>query len=504
MYKEGKDLQCKYSLPYLPSTECWSQAAHAMQKLRLKHAFAQRLSPQKIQLIKLLQVPSVAMQARIAQELASNPALEEARDVMDEQANSEAPTDEEDRLEGGLGDDGYQHYTASSKQHQAQLATREPILSTSDTLGEQLLGQLGFLKLDEQQQKLGAHLIGSIDADGYIRRDLEAIVNELAFTQYIETDVQEVEAVLKQIQSLGPPGIGARNLQECLLLQLAQRQANGAVHQLARQILVQCFEELSKRHYAKIKAKLGVQSSQLLKDALALITRLDPRPGSSFNVSSRSEVLYPDFIVTKQHGQLQVALSNYSTPALRIRKSYAAVLGSPHQHKKQDKRHKEAASFVKKKLEAARWFIDAVQQRQHTLLSTMRAIVRLQHDFFMEEEEQRLRPMVLKYVAEEIGMDVSTVSRIVNNKSVQTCCGIYPLKYFFTEAIATDSGEDVSNRAVKRAMEEIIQTENKQQPYADEKIATLLKAQGYHLARRTVTKYREQLRIPVARLRRVL
>ena len=475
-----------------------------MQKLRLSHVLAQRLSPQQIQLIKLLQVPSATMKARVEQELASNPALEEDTNTIEEQPSNEENTDEEDWMEEGLRDNSYQHYNTSYQQHQERPVTGEPLLSTPDTLGEKLLRQLRFLELDKRQHKIGAHLIGSIDADGYIRRDLEAIVNELAFTQYVETNVQEVEAVLKKIQSFTPPGIGASSLQECLLIQLEQRQESGAAKQLARQILAQCFEEFSRKHYTKITEKLGVQSPQLLKDTLALITKLNPKPGSSFNVSSRGEVLYPDFIVTKQNGQLHVALSNYSTPVLRTRKSYVAMLDNYRRLKRQDRRLKEAATFARKKLEAAQWFIDAVKQRQHTLLNTMQAIVRLQHDFFMEEEEHRLKPMVLKYVAEEIGMDVSTVSRIVNNKSVQTNFGVYPLKYFFTEAIATDSGEDVSNRAVKKALSEIIQEENKQQPYADEKIAALLKAQGYHLARRTVAKYREQLHIPVARLRKEL
>ena len=475
-----------------------------MQKLRLNHALAQRLSPQKIQLIKLLQVPSVAMKTRIEQELASNPALEEDTNTPEEQFLNEENTEEEDWIESYLGDDGYRNYNTGHKQHQEQPAAREPILSSSDSLGEQLLRQLRFLQLDKRQHKLGAHLIGSIDANGYIRRDLEAIVNELAFTQYIETNVQEVEEVLEKIQRFDPPGIGARSLQECLLIQLEKRQDSSAASELAMQILIQYFEEFTKKHYTKIMEKLAVESPQLLKAALALITRLDPKPGSSLHVSARSKVLYPDFIVTKQNGQLHVALSNYTTPVLRTSKTYAAMLDNYHRLKRKDKGLEEAVPFVRRKLEAAQWFIDAVKQRQHTLLNTMKAIVRLQHAFFMEEEEHKLKPMVLKYVAEEIGMDVSTVSRIVNNKSVQTDFGIYPLKFFFTEAITTDSGEDVSNRAVKKAIADIIQEENKQQPYADEKIAALLKAQGYPVARRTVAKYREQLHIPVARLRKEL
>jgi RNA polymerase sigma-54 factor len=475
-----------------------------MQKLRLGHVLTHRLSPQKLQLIKLLQVPSIAMNARIEQEIARNPALEEVGHVPEEQIIHEEPTDNE---EGLLADywntDSYQTYNKIHEQYQDRLAPRSLMLATPQSLDEQLLRQLSFLQLDNQQHKIGVHLIGSIEEDGYIRRDLEAIVNDLAFTQYIETNSQEVEAILKKIQRFDPPGIGARSLQECLLVQLEKNNDSSAATKLAVLILSQCFDAFTKRHYEKITEKLGIENPALLKEALALITRLDPKPGNRMNLSSRSEFLYPDFIVTKQNGQLHVALTSYTTPALRTRKNYVAMLES-YQHKKKDKRLREAASFVKKKLEAAQWFIDAIKQRGDTLLNTMKAIVKLQHAFFMEEEEHKLRPMVLKYVAKEIGMDVSTVARIVNNKSVQTHSGIYPLKFFFTEAITTTSGEEVSNRAVKKAISEIIRDEEKQRPYADEKIAALLKEKGYPVARRTVAKYREQLRLPVARLRKGL
>jgi RNA polymerase sigma-54 factor len=475
-----------------------------MQKLRLGHVLTHRLSPQKLQLIKLLQVPAAAMSSRIEQEIARNPALEEVGHTPEEQIiNEEHADNEDDLLSDYLSTDSYQAYNKGHEQYQNRSAPRSLMLATSQSLDEQLLRQLGFLQLDSQQHKIGVHLIGSIEEDGYIRRDLEAIVNDLAFTQYIETNSQEVEAVLKKIQRFDPPGIGARSLQECLLVQLEKSNDSSAANQLAIHILSQCFEAFTKKHYGKITEKLGIESPALLKEALALITRLDPKPGNRINSSSRSELLYPDFIVTKQNGQLHVALTSYTTPTLRTRKNYVAMLES-YNHKKKDKRLREAASFVKKKLEAAQWFIDAVKQRGDTLLKTMKAIVKLQHAFFMEEEEHKLRPMVLKYVAKEIGMDVSTVARIVNNKSVQTDLGIYPLKFFFTEAITTTSGEEVSNRAVKKAISEIIGDEEKEQPHADEKIAALLKARGYPVARRTVAKYREQLRLPVARLRKGL
>ncbi len=472
-----------------------------MQKLRLDHALTQRLSPQKIQLIKLLQIPSVAIKDRIEQELTNNPALEECSHKPEELPHSEENR-EEDWNEIRSSDDSYPYSKAVYKQRQEQSAAREYRISTTDTLGEKLLEQLSLLKLNQQQRKIGAYLIGSIGVDGYIRQESETIVNELAFMQYIETNVQEVEELLKKIQNFDPPGVGARDLQECLLIQLKKIRKHDATSQLARKVLVQCFEEFSKKHHEKIIEKLAIAHPQLLKDALALIARLDPKPGSNFDMSSESQVLYPDFIVTKQNNQLHVALSHYSTPALRTRNSYTTMLNRYRKSEKKDKKLQEVITFVKKKLEAAQWFIDAVQQRQHTLLNTMKAIVNFQKDFFMEEEERKLKPMILKYIAQEIGLDISTVSRIVNNKSVQTDFGVYPLKYFFTEAITTDSGENVSNRAVKKAISEMIKTESKQKPYTDHKIARLLKSQGYLVARRTVAKYREQLQIPVARLRK--
>ncbi len=472
------------------------------QKLRLKNVLAQRISPQQLQTIKLLQIPSVAMKARIEEELASNPALDEGSEIEEQERHDELIQAEEG-LQEYMRSDGYNTYSSGKAHlsHDWQAITHAKLF-TPRSLEEQLLEQLSFLSLDECQHKIGTYLIGSIEGDGYLRRDLEAIVNDLAFTQYLETSVQEVGKILKKIQRFDPPGIGARNLQECLLIQLKKKQTDTPARALAIQVIDQCFEAFTKKHYDKVAKKLGVEDLQLLKDALAFIAKLDPRPGDSSDGLSPSKVLYPDFIVTKQHGKLHVALSTYNLPTLRVRKNYVAMLES--YHKQKDKKLREAAVFVKTKMEAAQWFIDAMKQREHTLLNTMNAIVKLQPDFFMEEEENNLKPMILKYVAEEIGMDVSTVSRIVNNKSVQTDFSIYPLKFFFTEGISTTSGEDVSNKAVKNAVAEIIANEDKQRPYADEKIAAMLKEEGYHLARRTVAKYREQLHLPVARLRREL
>lgn len=471
-----------------------------MQELRLRQALTQRLTPQQIQLIKLLQVSAIDIKARIEQELSANPVLEQASE--EPLAQEEATQREEVKLEDYLGEDPYKpwHRQRDSRGQDKQ-DSREAAIPTKYSLHEYLLEQLYFLQLSERQQRIGEHILGSLESDGYIRRDPEAIVNDLAFTQYIETDAQEVAAVLKKIQALDPPGIGASSLQECLLIQL-QRKASNPVQQLAIQILRQGFEAFSKKHYDRLAKKLGIADLQLLREAIALIGKLNPKPGGKDEESAQSQPLYPDFVVTKQDGQLHVALSAYHTPKLGISKRYTTMLAGYQQLYKKDQQLRKAATFVKQKLAAAQGFIAAIKQRQQTLLHTMQAIVKLQHDFFIEEEDRKLKPMILKDVATEVGLDISTISRIVTNKSVQTDLGIYPLKLFFTEAIGTTSGAEVSNRAVKQAISTLIQEEDKRKPYADDRLAQMLRVQGYQIARRTVAKYREQLHILVARLRK--
>ena len=475
-----------------------------MQELRLRQTLTQRLTPQQIQLIKLLQVPAADIKGRIEQELSANPVLEQTDEEPLPQ--EEASPGEEVKLEDYLGEEPYKPwYRQRDGRGQDWQDRREAAIPARHSLQEHLLEQLYFLQLSERQQRIGEHLLGSLESDGYIRRDLEAIVNDLAFTQYIETDVQEVTAVLQRIQELDPPGIGARNLQECLLIQL-QRKGPNAVQQLAIQILTQGFEALSKKHYDRLakKLRIGDGDLQLLREAIALIGKLNPKPGGRDEASAQSQPLYPDFVVTKQDGQLHVALSAYHTPKLGISKRYTTMLADYQQLYKKDQQLKEAATFVKQKLAAAQGFITAIKQRQQTLLHTMQAIVKLQHDFFIEEEENKLKPMILKDVAREVGLDVSTISRVVTNKSVQTTLAVYPLKRFFTEAISTSSGEEVSSQAVKQAIATLIGEEDKQKPYADDKLVQMLRARGYQIARRTVAKYREQLHIPVARLRKEL
>lgn len=471
-----------------------------MPKLSLRQTLAPKLSPQQIQFTKLLQIRSDDMGARIEEEIEINPALEEGKDKENDD-NSES-TAEDEVNEVYVRDDyiGYKLKGNSGKSYDKP--ARETPITIPHSLNEQLLDQLNYLELTEQQHKVGQQIIGSMESDGYIRCNLHAIVDDLAFTQYIETSVAEVEKILKKIQSFDPPGIGARNLQECLLLQLKKKERYDEIIQLAISIIDQCFEEFIKKHYDKISRKLGITNVKIFKEALRVITKLDPKPGSS-DETRNNQILHPDFSITQQDGHLKVSLNSDNVPKVRVRKNYTKMLAAYQKRSKKNKKLKEAASFVKQKLEEAKWFINAIKQRQQTLLSTMEAIVKFQYDFFIEEDESKLKPMILQDIAQEIGMDISTVSRIVSNKAVQTDFGIYALKFFFSEAVSTTSGEDISNREVKKTMREIIANENRHKPYPDEKIAFILKEKkGYNIARRTVAKYREQLGIPVARLRK--
>jgi len=380
---------------------------------------------------------------------------------------------------------------------------RDMPLAESDTLTDRLLDQLGFLKLDERQTVIGKQLIGSIESDGYIRRDLEAIVNDLAFSQNVHTDIDEVEDILYKIQDFDPPGIAARSLKECLTLQLERKKEQGENVELPMEIIENCFEEFTKKHYDKISKKLDIGEEEL-KEAIHIITKLNPKPGGAGGTMVKTQYLIPDFILTNENGKQELTLNSKNAPQLKISRSYSDMLDSYDKSNKKDKKLKETVSFVKQKLDAAKWFIDAIRQRQETLLNTMKAIVDFQYEFFLEGDESKLKPMILKDIANAIGMDISTVSRVANSKSVQTEFGIYPLKYFFSEGISTDSGEDVSSREVKNALKELIAKEDKKKPLSDDKLEKLLKAKGYNIARRTVAKYREQLSIPVARLRKEL
>jgi len=487
-----------------------------MQKLGLNQSLQQKLSPQQIQFIKLLQVPTAELETRIEEELEVNPALEEGEDQdHDEPEKAEETYDETDSdysessgsesdvdIKDYLRDDDYSGYKMQGDGDDDE--DREMPIPMASSLHEQLMSQLDFMGLDERQYAVGKQLVGSIESDGYIRRALEAIVNDLAFSQGIETTVEEVEAILRKIQTFDPPGIAARDLQECLLLQL-ERMDNG--HDIdvavAKKIIAECYDEFTKKHYQKIQKKLDTEDEDFIRDAVDLIIKLNPKPGGgSNNTMVKNQYIIPDFILTNNNGKLELALNSRNAPELRISRSYTEMFKAYDKSDKKDKKLKEAVSFVKQKLDAAKWFIDAIKQRQQTLLRTMKAIVDFQYDFFLEGDETKLKPMILKDIATMINMDISTVSRVASSKAVQTDFGIYPLKYFFSEGISTDSGEEVSSREVKQIIKDIIDGEDKGKPFSDDKLEKILNDKGYNIARRTVAKYREQLNIPVARLRK--
>jgi RNA polymerase sigma-54 factor len=485
-----------------------------MQKLNLSQVLSQKLSPQQIQFIKLLQVPTAELDTRIEEELEINPALEEGRE---EDNNNDSPEedysenyeengkDERDlNLDDYLNDDYGGYKMQGDGNYSPDEEEREIPISSGISLHEQLISQLGFLKLDERQKLIGRQLIGSIESDGYIRRELESIINDLAFSQNVETDIDEIEEILRKIQSFDPPGIAARNLQECLLIQLERKEhAEDQAVQNAIKIVSDSFDEFTKKHYPKIQKKLNIDDEEL-KDAVQMITRLNPKPGGTSDGLVKTQYIIPDFILNNTEGKLEISLNSKNAPELRVSRSYSEMFDAYDKSDKKDKKLKETVTFVKQKLDAAKWFIDAIKQRQQTLLKTMHAILEYQDEFFLDGDETKLKPMILKDIAEKIEMDISTVSRVANSKSIQTEFGIFPLKYFFSEGIATDSGEDVSNKEVKSVLQSLVDGESKKKPLSDDKLVKILNDKGYNIARRTVAKYREQLQIPVARLRKEL
>ncbi len=506
-----------------------------MQKLHLSQGLQQKLSPQQIQFIKLLQVPTAELENRIEEELELNPVLEEGSDSEDEETNSEEsvaespeePTPESEErtseseertsesdeptssgddidINDYLRDDDYNSYKTQGDGDGEDEDDREMPVPMGTSLHETLMTQLGFLGLNERELIIGKQLIGSIEEDGYIRREMESIANDLAFSQGVDTNLDEVEGVLKRIQSFDPSGIAARNLQECLLLQLERMDDGQDVDVIvAKRIINECYEEFTKKHYQKILKKLDLDDEDYIRDAIELIVRLNPKPGGEITSGGvKNQYVIPDFILTNNNGKLELALNSRNAPELRISRSYSEMFKAYDKSNKKDKKLKEAVSFVKQKLDAAKWFIDAIKQRQHTLLRTMQAIINFQYDYFLEGDETKLRPMILKDIAQIINMDISTVSRVASSKTIQTDFGVLPLKYFFSEGIATDSGEEVSSREVKQIIKDLIQAESKNKPLSDDKLEDLLNEKGYNIARRTVAKYREQLNIPVARLRK--
>jgi RNA polymerase sigma-54 factor len=478
---------------------------HLAQKLE------QRLSPQQIQLMKLLQVPTMELDQRIKQELEENPALEEGKDEpLDEFEGQDDDFNEGDEdydndfeLSDYFDDDTPDYKTQVNNTSKDEEERAIP-LSVEASFQEKLTEQLHLLYLDDTQFIIADTIIGNIDESGYLNRDIESIVDDLAFSANIIVTPEEVETVLKLVQELDPAGIGARDLRECLLLQIERKQEGNITLYTAKKILQDHFEEFTKKHYDKIQKKLEIENEDL-KQAIDAIIKLNPKPGGSMKEGAKSQQqVIPDFIINDLEGRLELSLNSRNAPELKVSKEYEHLLRSYSEGAKTSKSDREAVSFVKSKLDGALWFIDAIKQRQHTLLSTMEAIMNYQLDFFLSGDDTKLKPMILKDIAEKVALDISTVSRVANSKYVQTNYGVYSLKYFFSESLSTDSGEEVSTREVKKILSDAIEAENKAKPLTDEHLAKLLNDKGYNIARRTIAKYREQLNIPVARLRKEL
>ncbi len=484
-----------------------------MLKQSLSHKLLQKLSPQQIQLMKLLQVPTMELEQRIKEEIEENPALEEGKEETENNQDDDYGTEdrevseaEEDFNINDYLDNDLPQYKTSVNNYSADDDEKAIPLSGGMSFHEILNTQIGLRNLSEKEAKIAEVLIGNIDDDGYMRRDLEAIVDDLAFNHNLSVTKDEVEDVLFVIQDFEPAGVGARDLRECLLLQLERKHHGDISVYTAKKIIETSFEEFTKKHYDKIKKKFEIDDDDL-KDAIRQITRLNPKPGNSLKESTNSrnfQQIIPDFILTEEDGELILSLNQRNAPKLKVSRSYENMLRNYSEGAKTSKSDKEALQFVKSKLDSAKWFIDAIKQRQNTLMYTMQTIIDYQKEFFLTGDDTKLKPMILKDIADIVGMDISTISRVANSKYISTPYGTYKLKYFFSESLSTTSGEEVSTREVKKILQDAVDNEDKKKPLTDEKLAKLLKDKGYNIARRTVAKYREQLSIPVARLRKEL
>ena len=491
---------------------------------RLQQKLLQKLSPQQILLMKLLQIPTVGLEQRIKQEVEDNPALEmeEMGNVDDEVKQDEGSTIEEGDDLGEVDDyakeddydlvdymnnddDDFPDYNLKSNNYSKDDEPREVPFVSGMSFHDYLRQQLGLRNLDEKKYNIGLYIIGNIDDSGYLQRSTDAIVDDLAFTQNVMATKEEVEEVLSVIHDFDPIGVGARNLKECLLIQMKKKMEEepSPERELAIRILTRYFNEFTKKHYDKILKKTEVNEDEL-KDAIDEILKLNPKPGNSLSETTKTNhYIIPDFTVTNNDGVLELTLNSWNMPDLHVSRTYGDMLSELSKGKK-NKKQKEAFSFIKQKVDSARWFIEAIRQRQHTLLNTMDAIIQYQKEYFLTGDETKLHPMILKDIAEIINMDISTVSRVANSKYVQTDFGTFLLKNFFSESMTKEDGEEVSTREIKKILMNIIEGENKKKPFTDDKLAQLLKEKGYNIARRTIAKYREQLNIPVARLRKEL
>ncbi len=460
-------------------------------------------------MIKLLEIPAVQLEQRIKKELEENPVLDEGSDdVMNEdQEMDDSPQDQDEfSLEDYIEDDEIPSYRLNSQNYSKDDKQEEIPFSGGTSFSEHLDAQLGLRKLTEEQEIIAEHIIGNIDEDGYLRRELEALSDDLAFSYGMEVGYEKVHEVLMIIQEFDPAGVAARSLQECLMLQLDRAGLDGDIQKTAYKILKFHFDEFSNKHYSKIIQRLAITEKEL-KAALEIIIKLNPKPGGNFSEGQSKSFhhIVPDFILELNNGELELYLNSSNVPELRLNRTYTEMLESYTANKANaSKDDKDAVTFVKQKLDSARWFIDAIRQRQNTLLLTMEAILQYQKEYFLDGEETLMRPMILKDIAEITGLDISTISRVVNSKYIQTHFGILPLKYFFSEGLQTDTGEEVSTREIKKILQDCIVGEDKSKPLTDDRLAVILQEKGYQIARRTVAKYREQLNLPVARLRKEL
>lgn len=460
----------------------------------------QKLSPQQIQMIKLLELPAVQLEQRIKQEIEDNIVLEEE----ERSAEDEEQPPQQISFDEYLREDDTPSYKSRINNFSKDDKQRPVYLTEGRSLQEYLVEQLGYRNLPERDLRLAVYLIGSIDEDGYLRRDLESVADDIAFTMGLETTAEELERLLGIIHELEPAGIGARDLRECLLLQMAQMPVNTRPRRLARKILTSYFDEFVKKHYEKLMARLQISEDDF-RDAIAEIRHLSPKPGNLYAEGGTDTTPYiiPDFILDYQDGRFNLSLNSYNVPEVRVNRRYMEMIremvGSDGRVREKDK---EAIQFVKNKIDSAKWFISAIKQRHDTLMRTMQTILDYQQEYFKDGDKSKLRPMILKDIADRTGLDVSTISRVVNSKYVQTQFGIILLKSLFSEAMQTNSGEEVSSYEIKNILQQCIDEEDKRRPLTDETLMDILNSKGYRIARRTVAKYREMLGIPVARLRK--
>ncbi|WP_462265166.1 RNA polymerase factor sigma-54 [Mucilaginibacter sp.] len=492
-----------------------------MLKQNLQQKLLQKLSPQQIQFIKLLQVPTVSLDTRIKEELEENPALEDLslanmnepeeqypdRDPDEDYSSKEEESSDYDEfnIDDYLQDDNVNDYGSRYDQNGDDEDDRKEMpIAIQSSFFESLQNQLDLVPLPSDKEYLiGQQIIGSLDDDGYLRRPIMNITDDLAFSQNVMAEDADVEEMLKVIQNFDPAGVGARTLQECLLIQLRKKDTTDPIIRKAMLVVEDYLDEFTRKHYDKLERQLSMNSLEL-RAVVNEILKLNPKPGDTNEVNSKQQQVIPDFHITNNDGVLILTLNAKNAPELRVSRTYQEMFEDYDKASQRNRQMKEAVQYIKQKLDSAKWFIDAIKQRQQTLLKTMNAIMVYQYDFFLTGDEKNLRPMILKDIADKIGMDISTVSRVANSKYVQTEHGTFLLKSFFSEAIQTESGEEVSNKEVKKILEECIGGEDKRHPLADEKLTDILKEQGYNIARRTVAKYREQMNIPVARLRKEL